>query len=66
MDIKINKPWITGKVRCQNSYAYIDKTFWNTEKQQSDHKREHIGKYDGNPFVPNKTSHRLKAEYKNA
>ena len=65
MEIKINEPWITGKVRCQNGYAYIDKAFWNTEKQQSDHKREYIGKYDGQSFTPNKTFHRLKAEYEN-
>ena len=63
MEIKLNEPWITGKVRCQNGYAYIDNAFWNTEKQQSDHKREYIGKYDGTTFTPNKTFHRLKAEY---
>ena len=63
MEIKLDEPWITGKVRCQNGYAYIDKAFWNTDKQQSDHKREYIGKYDGTTFIPNKTFHRLKAEY---
>ena len=66
MEININEPWITGKVRCQNGYAYIDNAFWNAEKQQSDHKREYIGKYDGKTFTPNKTFHRLKAEYENA
>ncbi len=63
MEIKLNEPWITSKVRCQNGYAYIDKPFWNAEKQQADHKREYIGKYDGKNFTPNKTFHRLKAEY---
>ena len=47
MEIKINEPWITDKVRIQNGYAYIDHPFWNAEKQQADHKREYIGKYDG-------------------
>ena len=63
MEIKLNEPWISGKVRCQNGYAYIDNAFWNTEKQQSDHKREYIGKYDGTTFTPNKNYHRLKSEY---
>lgn len=63
MSLHIDEPWITGKVRCQNGYVYIDKGFWNAEKQQSDHKREYIGKYDGQTFTPNKTFHRLKAEY---
>ena len=63
MEIKLNEPWITGKVRCQNGYAYIDNAFWNTEKQQSDHKREYIGKYDGTTFTPNKNYYRLKSEY---
>ena len=63
MDIKLNEPWITGPVRCQNGYAYIDHPFWNAEKQQADHKREYIGKYDGTTFKPNKTFHSLKAEY---
>ena len=63
MRLNIDEPWITSKVRCQNGYVYIDKGFWNTEKQQSDHKREYIGKYDGQTFTPNKTFHRLKAEY---
>ncbi len=53
MEIKINEPWITGKVRCQNGYAYIDNAFWNVEKQQADHKREYIGKYDGKTFTAN-------------
>ncbi len=66
MEIKLDEPWITGKVRCQNGYAYIDKAFWNSEKQQSDHKREYIGKYDGKTFSPNKTFHRLKNEYETA
>ena len=43
MEIKINEPWITDKVRIQNGYAYIDHPFWNAEKQQADHKREYIG-----------------------
>ena len=63
MRLNIDEPWITSKVRCQNGYVYIDKGFWNTEKQQSDHKRVYIGKYDGQAFTPNKTFHRLKAEY---
>ena len=63
MKLKINEPWITSKVRCQNGYVYIDKPFWNAEKQCADHKREYIGKYDGETFTPNKTFHRLKAEY---
>ena len=63
MEIKINEPWITDKVRIQNGYAYIDHPFWNVEKQQADHKREYIGKYDGKDFKPNKNFHRLKAEY---
>ncbi len=63
MSLHIDEPWITGKVHCQNGYVYIDKGFWNTEKQQSDYKREYIGKYDGQTFTPNKTFHRLKAEY---
>ena len=63
MEIKINEPWITDKVRIQNGYAYIDHPFWNAEKQQADHKREYIGKYDGKDFVPNKNFSRLKAEY---
>ena len=63
MDLTINEPWITSKVRCQNGYVYIDKGFWNSEKQQSDHKREYIGKYDGKTFTPNKTYYRLQAEY---
>lgn len=63
MNLSINEPWITSKVRCQNGYVYIDKGFWNSEKQQSDHKREYIGKYDGKTFTPNKTYYRLQAEY---
>ena len=63
MDLTINEPWITSKVRCQNGYVYIDKGIWNSEKQQSDHKREYIGKYDGKTFTPNKTYYRLQAEY---
>ena len=63
MEIRINEPWITDKVRIQNGYAYIDHPFWNAEKQQADHKREYIGKYDGTSFKPNKNFQRLKAEY---
>ena len=63
MVLSINEPWITGKVRCQNGYAYIDKPFWNADKGQADHKREYIGKYDGHSFKPNKNYYRLKAEY---
>ena len=63
MAIEINEPWITGKVRCQNGYAYIDKPFWNPDKGQAAHKREYIGKYDGKNFTPNDTYYRLKAEY---
>ena len=54
MEIRIDEPWITDKVRVQNGYVYIDHSFWNAEKQQADHKREYIGKYDGESFVPNK------------
>ncbi len=63
MEIVINEPWITGKVRCQNGYVYIDRPFWNAEKQQAAHKREYIGKLEGTTFVPNKNFHRLKEEY---
>ena len=66
MEIKINEPWITDKVHTQNGYAYIDHPFWNAEKQQADHKREYIGKYDGKDFKPNKNFHRLKAEYEDS
>ena len=59
----MNEPWITDKVRIQNGYAYFDHPFWNAEKQQVDHKRKYIGKYDGEDFQPNKNFHRLKAEY---
>lgn len=41
----------------------MDKPFWNAEKQCTDHKQVYIGKYDGETFTPNKTFHRLKAEY---
>lgn len=64
MELKINEPWITIKVRYQNSNAYIDKTFQNAEKQCADHKCEYIGKYASKVFTPNKTFHSLKAEYK--
>ena len=37
MELKINKPWITSKVRCQNGYVYIDKAFWNSQKQQAEY-----------------------------
>lgn len=63
MELNINEPWITSKVRCQNGYVYIDKAFWNSQKQQAEHKREYIGKYDGATFIPNKTFYRLKNEY---
>lgn len=63
MELKINEPWITDKVRCQGGYAYIDKPFWNADKQRADHKREYIGKYDGETFAPNKNFYRLQAEY---
>ena len=63
MTIEINEPWITGKVRCQNGYAYIDKPFWNAEKKQADHKRVYIGKFDGKTFTPNKNFQHLKDEY---
>jgi hypothetical protein len=64
MSLVLNDPWITGKVRCQNGYVYIDNASWNSEKQQSDHKRQYIGKYDGTTFTPNKTYYRLQEEYK--
>ena len=60
---EIKAPWITGKVRCQNGYAYIDKPFWNAVKQQADHKRVYIGKYDGETFTPGKNYKRLEEEY---
>ena len=63
MTIEINEPWITGKVRCQNGYAYIDKPFWNPEKKQAGHKRVYIGKFDGKTFTPNKNFQHLKDEY---
>ena len=28
MELKIDEPWITSKIRCQNGYVYIDKAFW--------------------------------------
>ena len=34
MEIKLNEPWITGPVRCQNVYAYIDHPFWNAENSR--------------------------------
>lgn len=40
MELKINELWITGKVRCQNGYAYIDKPFGNSEKQLIQPKRK--------------------------
>ena len=64
MEIKIDAPWIEGKVRCQNGYAYIDKPFWNAEKQRADHKRIYIGKYDGRTFTPNRNYSRLDEEYR--
>ena len=42
MEVNVNAPWIDGKVRCQNGYAYIDKPFWNAGKRQADHKRIYI------------------------
>ena len=63
MTINVTAPWIDGKVRVQNGYAYIDKPFWNADKQQADHKRVYIGKYDGHTFTPNKNYARLDAEY---
>lgn len=64
MKLNISAPWITNKVRCQNGYVYIDRHFWNKDKQQAGHKREYIGKYDGTTFTPNKNYHILDAEYK--
>ena len=64
MGLDISAPWITNKVRCQNGYVYIDTAFWSKEKQQSEHKREYIGKYDGQTFTPNKNYYRLDAAYK--
>ncbi len=46
MEFKINEPWIIDKVRCQGGYVYIDKPFWNAEKQRTDYKREYIEKFD--------------------
>lgn len=43
MGIKINEPCISDITRTQNSYAYISHPFWNTEKQQTDHKLGYIG-----------------------
>ena len=63
MNLKINVPWIKGKLRCQNGYVYIDQAFWNTKTQQSNHVRIYIGKYNGETFTPNKTYYRLEAEY---
>ena len=64
MVLNITAPWIKNKVRCQNGYVYVDTPFWNKDKQQSDHKREYIGKYDGQIFTPNKNYRRLEVEYK--
>ena len=33
MEIKINEPWITDKVRTQNGYAYIDHLFLRDNTQ---------------------------------
>ena len=63
MELEIKAPWIDGKVRCQNGYVYIDKPYWNAEKQHASHKREYIGTYDGTRFIPNKKYHQLEAEY---
>lgn len=63
MDIQLNEPWITSKIRCQKGYVYIDKPYWDAENKRADHKREYIGKYDGKAFTPNKTFKRLKEEY---
>ena len=63
MELEIKAPWIDGKVRCQNGYVYIDKPYWNAEKQQASHKREYIGTYDGTKFIPNKKYHQLETEY---
>ena len=43
--------------------SYIDKPFWNADKQRADHKREYIEKFDGETFTPNKNFYRLQAEY---
>ena len=64
MQIEINAPWIAEKVRCQNDYVYIDKPFWNPEKQRPDHKRDYIGKYVDGVFKPNKKFFALEQEYK--
>ena len=63
MELEIKAPWIDGKLRCQNGYVYIDKPYWNAEKQQASHRREYIGTYDGTKFIPNKKYHQLEAEY---
>ncbi len=61
MKVKIDAPWITEKIRCQNGYVYIDRPFWNAEKKQAGHKRQYIGKLDGDKFLPNKTFRMLQA-----
>lgn len=63
MELDIKAPWIDGKVRCQNGYVYIDKPYWNAEKQQASHKREYIGTYDGTRFTPNKKYHQFETDY---
>jgi len=63
MSLKVDAPWITSKVRCQNGYVYIDQPYWNAKKRQAAHKRKYIGKYDGETFTPNKTYYALEAEY---
>ena len=63
MEIKVDAPWIDGKLRCQNGYIYIDKAYWNTKKQRADHTRIYIGKHDGISFIPGKNYYRLEAEY---
>ncbi len=35
------------------TYVFIDKPVWNPEKKRGEHKRQYIGKMDGNTFVPN-------------
>jgi len=63
VSLKVDAAWITGKVRCQNGYVYIDQPYWNAEKQQAGHKRKYIGKYDGKIFTPNRTYYELETEY---
>ena len=35
------------------TYIFLDKPVWNPEKKRGEHKRQYIGKMDGDTFIPN-------------